>query len=86
MKATGYIRRLDQLGRITLPKQLRNQLKLSGKSKIEMYTEGNAIVLKKYQLKDAFTGDTDDLVEKDGLYISRKNIKKLCELAGIEIL
>lgn len=48
MKATGIVRRLDQLGRITLPKELRRTLDIADRDPVEIYVEDDAIVLKKY--------------------------------------
>jgi transcriptional pleiotropic regulator of transition state genes len=85
MKATGNIRRLDALGRITLPKKLRDEYGLEHGTEIEMYVKGNLIILKKQIPKDIFTGDTKDLVRWNGIYASKENIIQLCHLAGLKI-
>lgn len=48
MKATGIVRRLDDLGRICLPKELRRSMELNEGDPLEVYTENDGIVLKKY--------------------------------------
>lgn len=48
MKATGIVRRLDYLGRIVVPKELRRTFKLKEDDAIEFYTSGDAICIKKY--------------------------------------
>lgn len=49
MKATGIVRKLDQLGRIVLPKELRLAYDINIGDSIEVFVEGNAIILKKYE-------------------------------------
>ena len=46
MKSTGIIRKLDELGRIVLPSELRKNLKISEGTKLEIFTRGEEIVLK----------------------------------------
>ena len=49
MKSTGIIRKLDELGRIVLPSELRRNLKISEGTKLEIFTRGEEIILKKSQ-------------------------------------
>lgn len=51
MKSTGIIRRVDELGRIVIPIELRNNLKIQEDSALEIFTEGKSIILKKYESK-----------------------------------
>lgn len=48
MKATGVVRRIDDLGRIVIPKEIRRNLRIREGDSLEIYTEGDAIILKKY--------------------------------------
>ncbi len=48
-KSTGIVRKLDVLGRIVLPMELRNQLNLHEKDPIEIFIDGSSIILKKYE-------------------------------------
>lgn len=80
VKNTGIIRRLDELGRITLPIELRRSLNVEERDQLEIFTEKDRIILKKYEPSDVFTGDTKDLVEYKGKMISRKTIHELMEL------
>ena len=49
MKATGIVRRIDELGRVVVPKELRKQLRIDEGDAIEIFTEANGeIVLKKF--------------------------------------
>ena len=51
MKSTGIVRGIDALGRIVLPKELRTSMKLEPDAKLEIFVDGDAIVLKKYRPK-----------------------------------
>ena len=55
MKSTGIVRKLDHLGRIVLPKELRRTLDLPEGTPMEIYIDGNRIVLRKYQPSEAWT-------------------------------
>jgi transcriptional pleiotropic regulator of transition state genes len=73
LKATGIIRKIDNLGRITLPIELRRNLDVDVGDPLEIYTESNAIVLKKYESSCVFCGSTRRLAQfKD------KNICENC--------
>lgn len=48
MKSTGIVRGVDVLGRIVLPKELRTSMKLDNDAKLEIFVEGDEIILKKY--------------------------------------
>lgn len=58
MKSTGIVRKLDELGRIVIPVEIRRVLNMNLKDQIEIYTDGNMIVLGKYQKQCVFCGDT----------------------------
>ncbi|MGG0721652.1 AbrB/MazE/SpoVT family DNA-binding domain-containing protein [Bacillus mycoides] len=49
MKATGVTRKVDDLGRVVIPKELRNTLGIKEKSQLEIFVEGEDIILQKYQ-------------------------------------
>lgn len=61
MKATGIVRKIDNLGRITLPIELRRNLGVDCGDPLEIYTESNAIVLKKYEMSCVFCGGSKKL-------------------------
>lgn len=58
MKSTGVVRRIDELGRIVLPIELRNKFEISEKDPMEIFVDGNAIVLKKFEPNYTFCGDS----------------------------
>ena len=55
MKSTGIVRKLDHLGRIVLPKELRRTMDLPEGAPVEIFVDGNRIVLRKYQPSEAWT-------------------------------
>ncbi len=83
MKNTGIVRRLDELGRITIPIELRRSLGIGDRDALEIFTEDNRIVLEKYEPTDIFTGSEEDLIEYHGKLVSKKSIKELSKLAGL---
>lgn len=86
MKNTGIVRRLDDLGRITIPIELRRLLEIGDRDSVEIYTEDNKIVLQKYDSDakcDIFDGSKDDLIEYNGKNVSKNSIKALAQLAGL---
>ena len=48
MKSTGIVRKVDELGRIVLPSELRKSLGIEVKDSLEIYTSGDSVILKKY--------------------------------------
>jgi len=83
MKNTGVVRRLDELGRITLPMELRKVFHIEERDSLEIYVEDDRIILKKYTPTDIFTGDQNDLIEYCGKMVSRKSIEELAKLAKL---
>ena len=79
MKATGIVRKVDELGRIVLPIELRRTLSIEVRDPIEIYVDEEAILLKKYAPACILCGESDDLVEYKGKKICRKCIEKMGE-------
>ncbi len=73
MKSTGVVRRVDELGRIVIPIELRRTLDIAEKDALEIYVDGEQIILKKYEPACIFCGDARDVVNYKG-----KNICKNC--------
>jgi len=70
MKATGIVRKIDELGRLVIPKELRRTLDINESDPIEIFTQDDAIVLRKYQSSCYFCDSADDLTDFKG--------KKIC--------
>ena len=80
MKSTGIVRKVDELGRIVLPIELRNALNIAQKDPLEIFVEGSSIILKKHEDNCVFCGNTKQLVDyKDKLICNKclENITKL---------
>lgn len=82
MKSTGIVRHLDNLGRITLPIELRRNLSIDIKDPVEIFVDEDMVILKKHQPVDIFTGSRENLVEYRGKMVSTETIKELMKLAG----
>ena len=73
MKSTGIVRKVDELGRIVLPIELRRTLDIDVKDALEIYVEGNQIILKKYEPACVFCGSS-----KDVIHFTDKNVCRSC--------
>lgn len=83
MKATGIVRKVDQLGRVVLPIELRRTLNIELEDPIEIFTSDEHIILKRYQPACLFCDNADDLVLFNGKKVCRDCISKLnCEAAA----
>lgn len=57
MKSTGIVRKVDELGRVVLPIELRRTLDIAEKDALEIYVDGASIILKKYEPACIFCGN-----------------------------
>ena len=73
MKATGIVRKFDNLGRIVVPIELRRTLGIESMDPVEIYTEDDGIVLEKYKERCIFCDEVEDVREVLG-----KNVCKRC--------
>ena len=71
MKSTGIVRQIDELGRIVLPKELRNILEIKIKDRLEIFLDGDRIIIEKYEQSCAICGHSERLKVFHG--------KQLCE-------
>ncbi len=77
MKSTGIVRKVDELGRIVLPIELRRTLDIAEKDSLEIYVDGTTIVLKKYQPACVFCDEADSIVTYKGKNVCSACIKTL---------
>lgn len=73
MKATGIVRRVDELGRVVLPIELRRNMHIAEKDALEIYVDDSNIILKKYEPDCIFCGNATDVTTFKG-----KNVCKAC--------
>lgn len=77
MKSTGIVRKVDELGRIVLPIEMRRTLDIAERDALEIYVDGDNIILKKYQPACIFCENTKDVVSFEGKNICPDCIRKL---------
>ena len=77
MRFTGISRPIDELGRIVIPKEIRNALDMRPKDEIEIYIEDGNMIMKKAKPFCAFCGKNEDLLAFSGKYICAECMEKL---------
>lgn len=77
MKSTGIIRKVDDLGRIVLPIELRRMLDIAERDELEIYMEKDRIILCKHETACVFCGNGRDLVGYSSKNVCRDCIEKL---------
>ncbi len=77
MKATGIVRKVDELGRVVLPIELRRTLDIAEKDALEIYVDEATIILKKYGPACIFCGNAKDVNEYKGKNICPECLKEL---------
>lgn len=85
MKSTGIVRKVDELGRVVLPIELRRNLNINEKDALEIFVDDEKVILKKYEPADIFTGSMDDLIDYKGKKVSKASIIEMADIAGLPI-
>jgi len=62
MKSTGIVRKVDELGRIVLPAEIRQSMDIKERDSLEIFTENERIILQKYSPSCIFCDNVDDVV------------------------
>jgi transcriptional pleiotropic regulator of transition state genes len=73
MKSTGIVRKVDELGRVVIPIELRRTLDIEEKDALEIYVDSDKIILRKYEPACVFCGNADEVVN-----YKNKNVCKEC--------
>ena len=84
MKSTGIVRRVDELGRVVIPIELRNKFGIAEKDPIEIYVDGSNIILKKFESNCIFCGNSKKFVEYKGKLVCDKCLEKISEIKEAE--
>lgn len=71
MKATGIVRKVDELGRVVIPIELRRTMGIDEKDPLEIYFEKEKIILKKYEPACVFCGNAADSQHYRGKLVCR---------------
>ena len=79
MKSTGIIRKVDDLGRIVLPIELRRTLDIAERDELEIFMEDDRIVLKKYEPACVFCSSEQGLVSYRGKNVCQECVRKIAE-------
>lgn len=77
MKRAGHLCRIDKLGRVVIPKQLRDHFDIHPDDAIELFTDGSSIILRKYTQSCTFCGSEDHLISFKGKTVCKVCIKEL---------
>ena len=77
MKSTGIVRHIDELGRIVVPKDMRMKMDIASSDPVEIYVEGNKIILTKYHPCCNFCGSENDVVNFKGKKICRECLEEI---------
>ncbi len=77
MKSTGILRSVDELGRIVLPKSMRQNLEISERDQLEIYTEGDRIILRKHQPSCVFCEGSENVVIFNGKRVCAACLEEL---------
>ena len=77
MKSTGIVRKVDELGRIVLPKEIRTTMGIKEKDPIEIFTDEERIILSKYNPACTFCANVDNIVYFQGKRICADCLEKI---------
>ena len=80
MKSTGIVRKVDELGRIVLPIELRRSMDIAERDAIEIYVDGASIILRKYEPTCIFCGDAKNVINYRGKNICPNCLKEMKKL------
>ena len=77
MKSTGIVRKVDELGRIVLPIELRRTLDIAERDELEIYLDEDKVILKKYEPSCIFCGESEEILPFNGYMVCLDCIDKL---------
>ena len=82
MQATGIVRNMDELGRLVIPVELRRHLDLEDGAALQIFTDNNEIILRKYAPFCIFCGEARDLVSYEGVNMCLACVKTIAKRYG----
>ena len=77
MKSTGVVRKVDELGRIVLPIEIRKTLDIQQKDAMGIFTDNDKIILQKYQPACVFCNNIENIVYFNGKRVCADCVEKL---------
>jgi len=81
MKSTGIVRKVDELGRVVIPIELRRTMGIEEKDALEIYVDDEKIILKKYEPACVFCGNAEEVVNFKGKNVCKTCLKSMAEEA-----
>lgn len=81
MKSTGIIRRLDELGRVVIPKEIRDQFNIQEKDPMEIYVDAEKIILQKHERSCCICDNIENVIEYKEKIICKKCIEEISKLS-----
>ena len=79
MKSTGIVRKIDGLGRIVIPKELRKRMGLDEGTSMEIFVEEGRIIFEKYEAGCIFCGEMEDTFEFEGKVVCKNCLDDICK-------
>ena len=79
MKSTGIVRKIDELGRIVIPKEFTRTLDIEVGDPLEIFVDGEEVILRKYEPGCVFCGNVKYIVEFKGKKVCTNCIKGICK-------
>lgn len=80
MKSSGIVRKVDELGRLVLPVEMRRVLDIAEKDSVEIYVDGDSIILRKFQPFCVFCGENENVLSYEGKHVCASCARKLQKL------
>jgi len=80
VKSTGIVRKVDELGRVVIPIELRRTLQIEQKDALEIYVDGERIILKKYEPACVFCGDATNVHHFRGKNVCENCLREMQNL------
>jgi len=82
MKSTGVVRKVDELGRIVIPIELRRTMGIEEKDALEIYVDDEKIILKKYEPACIFCGNAEEVTNYKGKNLCKNCLTELTKQVG----
>ena len=80
MKSTGIVRKIDELGRIVLPIEIRNTMSIENRDPLEIFVDEDKIILRKYQPACVFCNNADNVELFKGKLVCRDCLSEMKDL------
>ncbi|MBN3421732.1 AbrB/MazE/SpoVT family DNA-binding domain-containing protein [Clostridium botulinum] len=77
MKSTGIVRRIDNLGRIVIPMELRRTLNISEKDSLAIFVDGERVILRKHEPACVFCGEANNVIDFKGKKVCKQCFNEL---------